>query len=56
VGVEDWAWGGGAAGPPAMVVVAVPNPHFPPPADVLALARATVPTPAGLTPELIRAL
>jgi hypothetical protein len=39
-----------------MVVVAVPNPHFPPPADVLALARATVPTPAGLTPELIRAL
>jgi hypothetical protein len=39
-----------------MVLVAVPNPHFPPPADALALARATVRTPAGLTPELIRAL
>jgi HAD superfamily hydrolase (TIGR01509 family) len=56
VAVEDSANGLRAAVAAAMVVVAVPNPHFPPPADVLALARATVPTPAGLTPELIRAL
>jgi hypothetical protein len=39
-----------------MVVIAVPNPHFPPPAGVLALARAKVGTPAGLAPELIRSL
>jgi beta-phosphoglucomutase-like phosphatase (HAD superfamily) len=56
VAVEDSANGLRAAAAAAMVVVAVSNPHFPPPADVLALARATVPTPAGLTPELIRAL
>ena len=56
VAVEDSANGLRAAAAAAMVVVAVPNPHFPPPADVLALARATVPTPAGVTPELIRAL
>jgi len=56
VAVEDSANGLRAAAAAAMVVVAVPNPHFPPPADVLALARATVPAPAGLTPELIRAL
>ena len=56
VAVEDSANGLRAAAAAAMVVVAVSNPHFPPPADVLALARATVPTPAELTPELIRAL
>jgi hypothetical protein len=39
-----------------MTVVAVPNPHYPPPAEALALAAATVPTPAGLTAELIRDL
>ena len=56
VAVEDSANGLRAAAAAGMVVVAVPNPHFPPPADALSLARASVRTPAGLTPELIRAL
>jgi HAD superfamily hydrolase (TIGR01509 family) len=56
VAIEDSANGLRAAAAAGMVLVAVPNPHFPPPADALALARATVRTPAGLTPELIRAL
>jgi HAD superfamily hydrolase (TIGR01509 family) len=53
VALEDSANGLRSAAAAGMTVVAVPNPHFPPPADALALARATVPTPAGLTPELI---
>jgi HAD superfamily hydrolase (TIGR01509 family) len=56
VAVEDSANGLRAAAAAGMVLVAVPNPHFPPSADALALARASVRTPAGLTPELIRAL
>ena len=36
-----------------MTVVAVPNPHYPPAADALALAGARVPTAARLTPQLI---
>jgi HAD superfamily hydrolase (TIGR01509 family) len=56
VAVEDSANGLRAAATAGMVVVAVPNPHFPPPADALSLARASVRTPAGVTPELIRAL
>ena len=53
VAVEDSANGLRSAAAAGATVVAVPNPHFPPPADALALAAATVPTPAGLTPELI---
>jgi HAD superfamily hydrolase (TIGR01509 family) len=53
VAVEDSANGLRAAAAARMRVVAVPNPHFPPPADALAHAVATVRTPAGLTPELI---
>jgi HAD superfamily hydrolase (TIGR01509 family) len=53
VAVEDSANGLRAAAAAGMTVVAVPNPHYPPSADALALARATVRTPAGLTPELI---
>jgi HAD superfamily hydrolase (TIGR01509 family) len=53
VAVEDSSNGLRSAAAAGMTVVAVPNPHFPPPADVLALARASVDTPAGLTPELI---
>ena len=56
VAVEDSTNGLRAAATAGMVVVAVPNPHFPPPRDVLTLARATVRTPAGLTPELIAQL
>lgn len=53
VAVEDSANGLRSAAAAGMTVVAVPNPHFPPPPDALALAAATVPTPAGLTPALI---
>jgi hypothetical protein len=37
-----------------MRVIAVPNPHYPPDADALALAAATVRTPGELTAELVR--
>jgi HAD superfamily hydrolase (TIGR01509 family) len=56
VAIEDSGNGLRAAAAAGMTVVAVPNPHFPPPADALALAAATVPTPAGLTPELVTGL
>lgn len=56
VAVEDSANGLRSAAAAGMTVVAVPNPHYPPPADALGLAAATVPTPAGLTAELIDAL
>ena len=41
----------GAAG---MLVVAVPNAHYPPPADALALADLVVHSLDEVTPELIR--
>ena len=56
VAVEDSASGLRSAAAAGMTVLAVPNPHYPPPADALALAAATVPTPAGLTVELVDAL
>lgn len=56
VAVEDSANGLRSAAAAGMTVVAVPNPHYPPPADALALAAATVPTPAGLTAELVGSL
>ena len=36
-----------------MAVIAVPTPHYPPEADALALAGATVPTVAEVTPALV---
>ena len=54
--VEDSANGLRSAAAAGMTVVAVPNPHFPPPRDALALAAATVPTPAGLTSDLVAQL
>jgi HAD superfamily hydrolase (TIGR01509 family) len=53
VAIEDSANGLRAAAAAGMVVVAVPNQQYPPPADALAVARAAVRTPAGLTPELV---
>jgi len=53
VAVEDSANGLRAAAAAGMAVIAVPNPHYPPAADALDLAAATVPAPADLTPELI---
>jgi HAD superfamily hydrolase (TIGR01509 family) len=56
VAVEDSTNGLRSAVAAGMTVVAVPNPHYPPPADVLALAAATVPTAAGVTADLISGL
>ena len=53
--VEDSSNGIRAAHAAGMRVIAVPNAHYPPIADALALADAVVGSPAELTPELIRA-
>jgi len=53
VAVEDSSNGLRAAAAAGMAVIAVPNPHYPPDDDALALAAASVATPAGLTAELI---
>ena len=34
-------------------MIAVPNPHYPPDENALALAAATVATPGEVTPELV---
>jgi len=52
VAVEDSANGLRAAAAAGMAVIAVPNPHYPPADDALALAAATVATPGELTAEL----
>jgi hypothetical protein len=39
-----------------MTVIAVPNPHYPPDADALALASATVSVVGEITPSLIEAV
>src|SRR4051812_18299767 len=56
VAIEDSTNGLRAAAAAGMTVLAVPNPHFPPPADALALAAASVPPPAGLPVELVESL
>jgi HAD superfamily hydrolase (TIGR01509 family) len=53
VAVEDSANGLRAASAAGMTVVAVPNPHYPPPPDALALAAVTVPTVGEVTPDLV---
>ena len=53
--VEDSTSGIRSAHAAGMRVLAIPNAHYPPPPDVLALADAVVDSPAGLTPELVRA-
>ena len=54
VAIEDSANGLRAAGAAGMATIAVPNPHYPPAADALALAAATVETPGAVTPALVR--
>jgi HAD superfamily hydrolase (TIGR01509 family) len=56
VAVEDSANGLRAAAAAGMAVVAVPNPHYPPPEDALRLAAAVAPTVAEVTPELLASL
>ena len=56
VAVEDSANGLRAAAAAGMTVIAVPNPHYPPGADTLALAAATVATAGEITPALVESL
>jgi HAD superfamily hydrolase (TIGR01509 family) len=53
VAIEDSANGLRSAAAAGMVVVAVPNPGYPPDDDALALAAAAVPAVAQVTPRLI---
>jgi len=53
VAIEDSTNGLKAAAAAGMTVIAVPNAHFPPDPDALALAAATVRTPGELTPDLV---
>ncbi len=53
VAVEDSHNGIRSAAAAGMRVVAVPNPHFPPDAEALALADVTIATIAGLTVDLV---
>jgi HAD superfamily hydrolase (TIGR01509 family) len=53
VAVEDSSNGLRAASAAGMAVIAVPNPHYPPAADALALAGATVAGVGEVTPELV---
>jgi HAD superfamily hydrolase (TIGR01509 family) len=53
VAIEDSSNGLRSAAAAGMTVVAVPNPHYPPSADALALARVCVSSVADVTPELV---
>jgi HAD superfamily hydrolase (TIGR01509 family) len=56
VAVEDSSNGLRAAAAAAMIVIAIPNEHYPPAPDALALAAATVAIPGEVTPALVRAI
>jgi HAD superfamily hydrolase (TIGR01509 family) len=53
VAIEDSSNGIRSAVAAGMGVIAVPNPHYPPAADAVALAAVTVPTVGDVTPELV---
>ena len=53
VAIEDSSNGIRAGVAAGMPVIAVPNPHYPPAADALALAAATVEGVGEITPELV---
>ena len=52
--IEDSSNGLRAAHAAGLRVLALPNPHYPPADDALALAHAVVSSPAELTPEVVR--
>jgi HAD superfamily hydrolase (TIGR01509 family) len=51
--IEDSSNGIRAAHAAGMRVIAIPNAHYPPAPDALALADVVVPSPRELTPELV---
>jgi beta-phosphoglucomutase-like phosphatase (HAD superfamily) len=53
VAVEDSTNGIRSAAAAGLGVIAIPNPHFPPPPDALALATTVLDGLDGLTPDLI---
>ena len=54
--IEDSSNGIRAGHAAGMAVIAVPNPHYPPAEDALALAAATVDGVAAISPELVASL
>jgi HAD superfamily hydrolase (TIGR01509 family) len=56
VAIEDSSNGLRSAAAAGMAVIAVPNEHYPPSEDALALAAARVQTLAAITPELVARL
>jgi HAD superfamily hydrolase (TIGR01509 family) len=56
VAVEDSSNGMRSAAAAGMAVVAVPNPHYPPAKDALALAARTISTLHELSPALVESL
>jgi len=56
VAIEDSSNGLRAAVAAGMAVIAVPNPHYPPDEDALALAAATVDAVGEVTPQLVEAV
>jgi HAD superfamily hydrolase (TIGR01509 family) len=56
VAIEDSSNGLRSAAAAGMAVIAVPNPHYPPSDDALALAAATVAVVGDVTPELVESL
>ena len=51
--IEDSSNGLRSAAAAGMTTIALPNPHYPPSADALALAAVTITTLHELTPELV---
>jgi HAD superfamily hydrolase (TIGR01509 family) len=56
VAIEDSSNGIRAGAAAGMPVIAVPNPHYPPAADALELAAATVGGVGAITPELVESV
>ena len=56
VAIEDSSNGMRAGAAAGMAVIAVPNPHYPPAGDALALAAASVAGVAEVTPELVESV
>jgi HAD superfamily hydrolase (TIGR01509 family) len=56
VAIEDSSNGIRAGHAAGMAVIAVPNPHYPPAEDALALAAATVDGVGAISPELVATL